>query len=94
MKHSRRSTRIIPLIKASTSPYQHDEKIPVVKSKLAIKAQVILDALAQMNVLATGFKETGGLHDSGIFMADGKMLLSARTLVAITRWTKSSAKRH
>ena len=74
MKHSRRSTRIIPLIKASTSPYQHDEKIPVVKSKLAIKAQVILDALAQMNVLATGFKETGGLHDSGIFMADGKIV--------------------
>ena len=32
MKNSRRSTRIIPLIKASTSPYQHDEKIPVVKS--------------------------------------------------------------
>jgi FdhD protein len=74
MKNSRRSTRIIPLIKASTSPYQHDEKIPFVKSKLAIKAQTILDALAQMNNLAKGFKQTGGLHDSGIFTADGKML--------------------
>ena len=74
MKNSRRSTRIIPLIKASTSPYQHDQKIPTVKSKLTIKAQTILDALNQMNSLAKGFKETGGLHDSGIFKADGTMV--------------------
>jgi FdhD protein len=74
MKNSRRSTRIIPLIKASTSPYQRDDKIPFVKSKLAIKAQLILDALNQMNSFAKGFKQTGGLHDSGIFTADGKML--------------------
>ena len=74
MKNSRRSTRIIPLIKASTSPYQHDEKIPVVKSPLKVKAQVILDCIAQMNSKAKGFKETGGLHDSGIFKTDGTMV--------------------
>ncbi len=74
MKNSRRSTRVIPLIKASTSPYQHDEKIPVVKSQLQIKAQTILDAINQMNSRAKGFKETGGLHDSGIFKADGTMV--------------------
>ena len=74
MKNSRRSTRIIPLIKASTSPYQHDEKIPTVKSELAVKAQTILDGINQMNCLAKGFKETGGLHDSGIFKADGTMV--------------------
>jgi FdhD protein len=74
MQNSRRSTRIIPLIKASTSAYQHDEKIHVVKSKLAIKAQTILDAINNMNTLAKGFKETGGLHDSGIFKADGTIV--------------------
>jgi FdhD protein len=74
MKNSRRSTRIIPLIKASTSPYQHDEKIPVVKSPLKVKAQVILDSINQMNSHAKGFKQTGGLHDSGIFKADGTMV--------------------
>jgi FdhD protein len=73
MKYSRRNTRVIPLIKASTSPYQHDEKIPVVKSQLKVKAQVILDCINQMNTHAKGFKETGGLHDSGIFTADGTM---------------------
>ncbi len=74
MKNSRRSTRIIPLIKASTSAYQHDEKIHVVKSKLVIKAQTILDAINYMNTLAKGFKETGGLHDSGIFKSDGTIV--------------------
>ena len=74
IKHSRRSIRIIPLIKASTSAYQHDEKISFVKSNLKIKAQTVLDALDQMNKQAKGFKETGGLHDSGIFKADGTMV--------------------
>ncbi len=74
MKNSRRSTRIIPLIKASTSAYQHDDKLSVVNSHLAIKAQVILDTINQMNEKAKGFKETGGLHDSGIFKADGTMV--------------------
>jgi FdhD protein len=74
MKNMRQSTRIIPLIKASTSPYQHDQKIPSVKSKLTIKAQTILDAIDQINRLAKGFKETGGLHDSAIFRADGTIV--------------------
>jgi formate dehydrogenase accessory protein FdhD len=74
MKNMRQSTRIIPLIKASTSPYQHDQKIPAVKSNLTIKAHTILDAIDQINNLAKGFKETGGLHDSAIFQADGTMV--------------------
>ncbi|HMK95883.1 MAG TPA: formate dehydrogenase accessory sulfurtransferase FdhD [Candidatus Limnocylindrales bacterium] len=74
MKHLRRSTRVIPLIKASTSPYQHDEKIPVVKSPLKVRAQVILDCINQMNSHAICFKKTGGLHDSGIFKPDGTMV--------------------
>jgi FdhD protein len=74
MKNSRRSTRIVPLIKANTSAYEKDEKLSVVKSNLTINAQTILDAIDQMNKKAKGFKETGGLHDSGIFHADGTMV--------------------
>ena len=74
MKNSRRSTRVIPLIKASTSPYQQDDRIPVVKSSLKIKAQTILDAMNKINSLAKGFKETGGLHDSAIVKADGTIV--------------------
>jgi len=70
LKNQRRGTRIIPLIKASTSAYQHDDKLSTVQSKLTIKAQTILGAIDQMNNKAKGFKETGGLHDSGIFKPD------------------------
>jgi FdhD protein len=74
MKQRRRSTRIVPLIKASTSAYQRDEKIRIVKSDLKINAQTLLDALAQMNKAATGFRQTGGLHDSAIFTVEGEMV--------------------
>jgi FdhD protein len=74
MKNSRRSTRIIPLIKAQTSAYQKDEKIPTVTSTLKIKAQTILDAINHLNSLAEGFRETGGLHDSAICRADGTIV--------------------
>ena len=74
LKNRRFGARIVPLIKGSTSKYQRDEKLSVVNSNLTIKAQVIFDAITQMNKEAKGFKETGGLHDSGIFKADGVMV--------------------
>jgi formate dehydrogenase accessory protein FdhD len=74
MDNRRRGARIVPLIKNSASAYQHDDKIASVQSGLKIKAQTILDVICMMNEKATGFKETGGLHDSGIFTADGAMV--------------------
>jgi FdhD protein len=74
LKHQRKGTRIVPLIKTSTSAYQHDDKLSTVKSDFKVKAQVILEAIEKMNQKAKGFKETGGLHDSGIFKADGTMV--------------------
>ncbi len=74
MKNRRRGARIVPLIKNSTSAYQHDNKISTVNSDLKVKAQTIFDAIARMNEKATGFTKTGGLHDSGIFKADGTMV--------------------
>jgi FdhD protein len=74
LKNQRRGTRIVPLIKTSTSAYQHDDNLSVVKSNLKIKPQALLDAIEKMNQNAKGFKETGGLHDSGIFKADGTMV--------------------
>jgi formate dehydrogenase accessory protein FdhD len=74
IKNQRIGTRIIPLIKTSTSAYQQDNKLVAVQTNLTIKAQTIIDAIDQMNEKAHGFKETGGLHDSGIFQADGTMV--------------------
>jgi FdhD protein len=74
LENRRGGTRIIPLIKNSTSAYQHDNKITPVTSNLTVKAQTILDAIHQMNIKAVGFKKTGGLHNSCIFKADGTMI--------------------
>jgi formate dehydrogenase accessory protein FdhD len=74
MENRRRGARIVPLIKASTSAYQHDDKLAAVNSPLKVKAQTIFDAISLMNEKATGFTKTGGLHDSGIFKADGSMV--------------------
>lgn len=74
MENRRRGARIIPLLKASTATYQKDQKLSTVKSNLTVKAQIILDAINQMNEKAKGFRETGGLHDSGIFKANGTMV--------------------
>ena len=74
MKFSRRHTRVIPLIKASTSPYQRKEKIHKVESNLKIRAQILLDCISDMNTRAKGFQQTGGLHDSAIYKADGTLV--------------------
>jgi formate dehydrogenase accessory protein FdhD len=68
------SKRFVPLIKASTSPYQRNEKIVKVQSDLRVKAQVIFDCIKDLNTRARGFKETGGLHDSAIYMTDGSIV--------------------
>jgi FdhD protein len=74
LKNRQQRARIVPLIKNSTSAYQHDDKIVTANSDLTIKAQTIFDAICQMNKKAEGFKKTGGLHSSGIFKADGSLV--------------------
>jgi formate dehydrogenase accessory protein FdhD len=74
MQHLPQAKRVVPLIKASTSPYQRREAIQKVQSNLKIKAQVIFDCINDLNSRAKGFKETGGLHDSAIYRADGSLV--------------------
>ncbi|MCW4005204.1 MAG: formate dehydrogenase accessory sulfurtransferase FdhD [Candidatus Bathyarchaeota archaeon] len=74
MNYSRRHTRVIPLLKASTSPYQRKEKTPVITSDFKVKAQVLVDSINDMNKRATGFMKTGGLHDSAIYRGDGSLV--------------------
>ncbi|MFB3890108.1 MAG: formate dehydrogenase accessory sulfurtransferase FdhD [Candidatus Bathyarchaeia archaeon] len=74
MKHRRVHWRVIPLIKASTSPYQRKERIPTVQSPLKVKAQILSDSVTGMNKQAQGFLQTGGLHDSAIYKSDGSLV--------------------
>lgn len=72
--------KVVSLIKKSTSPYQRDEKIKKVESKLRVKAEVILKSVTAMNTLATGFVKTGGLHDSAIYKSDGSLVAFAEDI--------------
>ncbi len=72
--------KIVSLIKKSTSPYQRDEKIQKVESKLKVKAEIILKSVTAMNTLAKGFVKTGGLHDSAIYKSDGSLVAFAEDI--------------
>lgn len=72
--------RVVPLIKASTSPYQRKERTPRVESKLKVKAQTIMNCIVEMNTHATGFVQTGGFHDSAIYKADGSLMAFAEDI--------------
>jgi FdhD protein len=80
LKFPRRHARVVPLIKASTSPYQRKERTPRVESSLKVKAQTILDCVIGMNKHATGFVKTGGFHDSAIYTADGALVAFAEDI--------------
>jgi FdhD protein len=77
MKQLPLNKRVVPLIKASTSPYQRREAIHAIESGLRVKAQIIFDCINDLNTRAKGFMETGGLHDSAIYMADGSIVAFA-----------------
>ncbi len=80
MKFPRRHARVVPLIKASTSPYQRKEATPKVESNLRVKAKTLLDCVVEMNTRAKGFVQTGGLHDSAIYKADGTLVAFAEDI--------------
>jgi FdhD protein len=80
MNFPRRHARVVPLLKPSTSPYQRREETPRVESNLRVKAQTILDCVVSMNTRAKGFVQTGGMHDSAIYRADGSLVAFAEDI--------------
>lgn len=77
VKISRLHARVIPSACGSGSPYQFTGKIPQVKSKLKVQAQVIFESVKQLNFKAEGFRRTGGLHVAAIYKADGELVALA-----------------
>ena len=77
VKISRLHTRVIPSACGSGAPYQFTGKIPKVKSKIEIKAQVIFDSVKQLNFKAEGFRRTGGMHVAAIYNVDGQLVALA-----------------
>ncbi len=68
---SRLHTRVICSACSSSVPYQYTRKPSKVTSKLTVKAQVIFNAVTQLNSKAELYKKTGGVHVAAICRTDG-----------------------
>ena len=77
VKISRLHSRVIPSACGSGAPYQFTGKIPKVKSKIEVKAQIIFDSVKQLNFKAKGFRRTGGMHVAAIYNVDGQLVALA-----------------
>lgn len=77
LKRLRLYFRVIPSACGSKSSYQYSGKPPKVKSALTVTAEVVHDAVSDLNSLAEVFRKTGGVHAAAIYHSDGKLVAFA-----------------
>ncbi len=77
---SRLHTRVICSACSSSMPYQYERKPSKLTSKLTVKAQVIFDAVTQLNSKAEIYRKTGGVHVAAICKADGETIALAEDI--------------
>ena len=77
LRLSRLHARVVTSACGSGSPYQYTRKPSKVKSKLAVKAEIIFNSVNQLNFKAELFRKTGGVHAAAIYKADGSLVALA-----------------
>src|SRR3989304_4909020 len=77
LRLSRLHARVVPSACGSASPYQSPRKPSKVKSKLAVKAEIIFNSVNQLNFKAELFRKTGGVHAAAIYKGDGTLVAMA-----------------
>ncbi len=77
---SRLHTRVICSACSSSVPYRYTRKPAKVISKLTVKAEVIFNAVIQLNSKAELYKKTGGVHVAAICKADGFIIALAEDI--------------
>lgn len=70
-------SRIILSACGSTPPNQFIGKLPKITSNIQVKAEVILESVRQLNMIAETFRKTGGVHIAAIYKNDGTLLAFA-----------------
>ncbi len=73
IKLSRLHARVVTSACGSGSPYQYNRKPNRIMSKLAVKADVLFNAVNQLNFKAELFRKTGGVHAAAICRFDGTL---------------------
>jgi FdhD protein len=77
---SRLHTRVICSACSSSIPYQYERKPAKVTSNLTVKAQVIFNAVNELNLKAELYKKTGGVHVAAICKSDGSIVSLAEDI--------------
>jgi FdhD protein len=74
---SRLHQRVVTSACGEQSIYQYKRKPAKVTSNLQVKAEVVFNAVNQLNFKAEVFRQTGGVHAAAIYTADGSMVALA-----------------
>jgi len=77
LKLAKRFSRIILSACGSPYSYQPSKRLPKIKSKLIVKAEVIFDCVNRLNFIAEAFRKTGGVHAAAIYTNDGNLVALA-----------------
>ncbi|HLN45458.1 MAG TPA: formate dehydrogenase accessory sulfurtransferase FdhD [Candidatus Sulfotelmatobacter sp.] len=74
IKLSRLHARVVTSACGSSSPYQYNRKPNKVMLRLTVKADVLFNAVNQLNFKAELFRKTGGVHVAAIYRIDGTIV--------------------
>jgi FdhD protein len=77
LRLSRLHARVVTSACGGGSPYQYTRKPHKIKSKLAVKADIVFNSVNQLNFKAELFRKTGGVHAAAIYKADGSLVALA-----------------
>ena len=69
--------RVILSACGSKGTYTPAQRLPRIKSNLAVKAETVLDCVNSLNRAAEIYRRTGGVHAAAIFNSDGTHVASA-----------------
>ncbi|MEM4733212.1 MAG: formate dehydrogenase accessory sulfurtransferase FdhD [Candidatus Bathyarchaeia archaeon] len=74
---SRLHQRVVTSTCGGQSIYQYQRKPAKVTSSLTVKAEVLFNAVNQLNFKAEVFRQTGGVHAAAVYTADGTLVAMA-----------------
>jgi len=77
LKFSKPFSRLILSACGSKQPYQFSGRLPKVKSRLAVRAEIVIGSVSRLNSIATTFRKTGAVHVAAIYKLDGSLVAFA-----------------
>jgi FdhD protein len=74
MRLSLRLSRVILTACGNESPFLPQRHLARIRSDLQVKAEIVLDAVHNLNSIAETYRKTGGVHVAAIYKSDGTVV--------------------